>query len=292
MLERAMSTTTWAKFPHSNKAFDYTADKLKKVWPRLHRGDAEPFPDAERLAALAESAPLLTKSIKGFKNDFSALSETLVDAWRAFHKGDFAQAAELGSQAGLFGAIVESKATGIYASSLESDDARKLALFKHAADRAEAYAKAAPSEANGHYFRAFALGRLSQCISVAKALSQGLGGKIRESLDMALKHEPKHADAHIALGLYHAEIINKIGAMVGGLTYGAKAATGEELLKKAIALNPDAPVTHLEFGNGLGLLYGGKREKDIIAAYTKASEMKPIDAMEALDVEAAKAQFE
>lgn len=287
-----MSTKSWAKFPLPSKSFDLSGDKLKKSWARLHRGDCEPYPSAKALADLAESAPALAKSSKGFKGDFGALAGTLEDAWRAFHRGDFGLSAELGSQAGLFGAVVECKATGIYATYLETDPKKKEQLFKHAAERAEALAAAAPNYANAYYFKAFALGRYSQCISIGKALAQGLGGKIREALDRALKLEPKHADAHLALGLYHAEIIDKVGSMVGGLTYGAKASSGVELLEKAIKLNPESPVVRLEYGNALGMMFGAKREKDIVKAYTEASEMSPADATEALDVEAAKAQFE
>ena len=55
-------------------------------------------------------------------------------------------------------------------------------------------------------------------VGVAKALAQGIAGKVKTSLDSALKLQPKHADAHIALGAYHAEIIGKVGSLVGGLT--------------------------------------------------------------------------
>jgi hypothetical protein len=42
--------------------------------------------------------------------------------------------------------------------------------------------------------------------------AQGLGGKIKHSLTQALELEPRHADAHVALGAYHAEVIDKVGS--------------------------------------------------------------------------------
>jgi hypothetical protein len=54
-----------------------------------------------------------------------------------------------------------------------------------------------------------------------------MGGKIKHSLTQALALEPRHADARIALGAYHAEVIDKVGSLVGGITYGAKKDTGE-----------------------------------------------------------------
>src|SRR5690606_1744021 len=41
----AAKKSAWARFPHDAKGFDYAGDKLKKAWPELHAGDAEPFPD-------------------------------------------------------------------------------------------------------------------------------------------------------------------------------------------------------------------------------------------------------
>ena len=51
------------------------------------------------------------------------------------------------------------------------------------AERAEAQIAAEPDNPNAHYMMAFALGRYSQGISVAKALSQGLGNKIKTALE-------------------------------------------------------------------------------------------------------------
>jgi hypothetical protein len=59
---------TWAKFPYADKKYVYTAATLKKAWDRLHRGDCEPFPK----------------------------DAAVVDAWIAFHAGDFQKAAEQG----------------------------------------------------------------------------------------------------------------------------------------------------------------------------------------------------
>jgi Tfp pilus assembly protein PilF len=129
-------------------------------------------------------------------------------------------------------------------------------------------------------------------LSIAKALKQGIAGKVRTSLDAALELAPKHAEAHTALALYHAEIIGKIGAMIGGLTYGAKAAEAESHIKTALKLTPDSPIAHIEHGNVLMLLHGDKGEDAAAAAYEKAAGLKPADAMEALDAAYARAQLE
>ena len=48
----------------------------------------------------------------------------------------------------------------------------------------------------------------------------------------------------------------------------------------------------MEYGNGLLLLYGDKREDEVVELYEKASEFEPSDAMEKLDLEQARAELE
>ena len=74
------------------------------------------------------------------------------------------------------------------------------------------------------------------------------------------------------MALYHAEIIGKIGAMIGGLTYGAKAAEADKHIKTALKLTPDSPIAHIEHGNVLMLLHGDKQEDAAAAAYEKAAK--------------------
>jgi tetratricopeptide (TPR) repeat protein len=279
--------TKWAAFPHDAKAFAYTGDALKKAWPQLHAGDCEPFPDAKHAAVLLKAAGKAAPKL-----DAEALAAALQEAWRAFHRGDFKTAFEAGEKLGPVGASVAVKAIGIHATYLVDGDAEKLKRFEQAAKLAEAAAKALPDEANSHYRLAFALGRYSQGLSIVKALKEGIATKVRTALDTTLELAPKHAEAHTAMAVYHAEIVNKIGALIGGMTYGAKPAEAEKHIKTALKLTPNSPIAHIEHGNVLMLLYGDKKEDDAAAAYEKAAKAKPADAMEALDAAYAKEQIE
>ncbi|MGH8079894.1 MAG: hypothetical protein ACREP7_04915 [Lysobacter sp.] len=280
--------SAWAAFPHDAKGYAYAGDALKKAWPKLHAGDAEPFPDAKRAAALIKAAGKAAP--KGL--DADALAAALQDAWRAFHRGDFKAAFDAGEALGPIGASVAVKALGIHATYLVDDEAEQLKRYEQAAKVAEAAVAALPDEVNSHYRHAFALGRYSQGLSIAKALKAGIAGKVRAALDTTLELEAKHAEAHTAAALYHAEIINKIGGMIGGLTYGAKASEAEKHIKAALKLTPDSPIAHIEYGNVLILLHGDKQEDAAAAAYEKAAKLKPLDAMEALDAAYAKEQLE
>jgi tetratricopeptide (TPR) repeat protein len=180
----------------------------------------------------------------------------------------------------------------IYANYLEDDEDKKLVLFQEIVERCEAQQASDPKNANAWYYYAYALGRYSQGISITKALAQGLGGKIKTSLERALELEPKHADAHIALGTWHAEIIDKVGTLVGGLTYGAKKETCEKHFQSALALSPDSTIARTEYANGLAAMFGRSRLKDAEKLYAEAVECTPADAMEKLDLEAANAEME
>ena len=123
-------------------------------------------------------------------------------------------------------------------------------------------------------------------------IAEGLGGKIKHSLTQAIALEPRHADAHIALGAYHAEVIDKVGSLVGGLTYGAKKNLGVEHFETALKLNPDSAIARIEYANGLMMMFGNSRLKDAERYYREAASSQPADAMEWLDVESAKAELE
>lgn len=254
----------WAKFPHADKAYVYDAAALAKQWPRLHRGDCEPLP-----------------------KDAKAL-----EAWRAFHGGDFGAAVARGIEAGGAGVNAAVKAQVVYGHYIERADQAKLALFEEAAAWADERRKAVPKDANAHYLYAFALGRYGQGISVVKALAQGMGGKIKDALATAMKLEPKHADANIAYGAYQSEVIDKVGGIVAGVTYGAKKDSAIEHFQKALKLNPDSAIARIEYANGLIMLFGKSRLDEATKLYEQAAACKPADAMERLDVERAKAELE
>ena len=253
----------WKAFPYADKAYGYDAAGLKKHWARLHRGDCEPWPK----------------------------DPAVLDAWRAFHAGEFGKAVDLGVAAGDAGHHAAAKAQVVYAYYLETSDPAKLALFEEAAAWADKLRTRAAKDANAHYLYAFALGRYGQGISVTKALAQGLGGKVKEALLTALKLEPKHADASIAYGAYQAEVIDKVGALVGGMTYGAKKDSALEHFQRALKLNPASAVAHIEYANGLIMLFGKARLDEATQLYEAAAACKPADAMERLDIERAKAEL-
>ena len=100
-------------------------------------------------------------------------------AWALYHAGQFQKADDAGLRPGDAGMVVANKAQSIYANYLETSEKAKLAMFMEVAERAEAQAKADPKLANAHYWQAYALGRYSQGISVAKALRKAWAARSR-----------------------------------------------------------------------------------------------------------------
>lgn len=253
----------WAAFPQLGE-FDFDAGQVRRQWPRLHAGDAEPLPQ----------------------------DPEVLEAWTLFHRGEFQKATEAGLKAGGAGLTVANKATCIYATYLEKKEKTRLELFLEVAQRAEAQTQREPDNAAAWHLHGYALGRYSQAISVAKALAQGLGSKVKVSLEHAIRLNPRHADAHIALGAFHAEVIDKVGALIGGMTYGAKKDAGLRHFRDALKLNPESPIGLIEYANGLLMLEGEAKMADATALYEKAAAVQPLDATQRLDVALAQAELQ
>ncbi len=254
--------SAWTPFPYDNAPFWYTAASLKKNWLRLHAGDAEPWP--------ADAA--------------------VVQAWCAFHAGEFQAAFAAGLAAGPAGICVANKAQALYANYLEPTETAKLEMFLSVAQRAESQQAQEPTNPNAFYWQAYALGRYGQGISIAKALAQGLGSKVKTALETTIALAPRHADAHIALGAFHAEVIAKVGKLLGR-TQGADCATGLQMFEQAMALNPGSAIAMIERAQGLVMLEGDKRMKQAEALYADAAACTPLDAVECLEVEMARAEL-
>lgn len=253
----------WTAFPYGGD-YVFDAARVKNNWARLHAGDAEPLPQDDKV----------------------------LQAWALFHSGEFQKAVDMGLHIGGAGLTVANKSSCIYATYLEKKERARLDLYMEVARRAERQTQDDPGNVNAHYWQAYALGRYSQGISVAKALAQGLGTKVKESLETVIQLEPKHADAHMALGAFHAEVIDKVGSLIGGMTYGAKKDTGLRLLQEALQLNFQSAIGMIEYANAMVMLDGEKMMKEATRLYQLAAAAKPMDAMERLDVEMAKVELE
>ena len=254
---------TWTAFPYTGE-YRFDADSVRDLWARLHRGDVEPLPR----------------------------DTWLLQGWALFHNGEFQSACDAGIKLGGAGITLANKAQAVYANYLEPGEKARLDLFTEVAERARMHTEREPDNPNAWYWHAYALGRYSQGISVAKALAQGLGSKVKESLEQTIRLAPRHADAHVALATFHAEVIDKVGSLIGGMTYGARRETGLKLFQEALLLNPDSAIALIENANGLVMLQGDESLDEATALYQRAAATRPLDAAERLDVELARAELQ
>lgn len=255
---------SWAKFPYPDPAYTYTPAALRKAWALLHACDAEPFPD----------------------------EHGVVNAWRAFHAGEFEDAAAKGVAAGIAGYAAANKAACIHAVYLERSVQKRRARLLEVAERCERQQDDDARNPAAWYWHACALGRYAQDISIPSALAQGIAPRVRNSLEQALELEPRHADAHIALGVFHAEIIDKVGGLVGKLTYGASREAALRHFEAALRINDRSAIARIEYANALIMLDGARCEERAALLRRQAATQQPLDAMEKLDSERARKQLE
>jgi tetratricopeptide (TPR) repeat protein len=253
------ATDPWLSMPYPDvPRFD--ADTLMSRWARLHAGQALARPS----------------------------SSALIDGWMLYHTGQFESAAAAGLMQGAEGLTLANQATAIYANYLEPRESVRLALFLQVAERAAAQIAKNPDDPQALFWEAYALGRYSQGISVARALAQGLGGRIKEALERVVALEPLHADAHIALGAFHAEVIDKVGALVARMTYGVRAETAIAMFERGVALNSHSASGWMEYARGLTMLEGDAKATEAGRLYERAAAIVPADARERLDAELAR----
>ncbi len=249
-----MKITDWEA---TDPAFinDISENDLRAHWAQLHLADGEPMPEGD-----------------------------LLNAWLMFHQGQYQQAAQAALNLGNSGLPVLLRAVVAYTDYVCEDEDQCTDLLQQAYTHAEQALSDAHST-NAAFTTALCMGRYAQQLSIVKALKEGLGNKVKNLLAQTLGDNPDHAEAHIAMAMYHAEIIDKVGAMIGGLTYGASADTARDHLEKGLALAPTA-INLIEAGNAYLLLDGEKKGmKKATSLYQQASESEALDCLQSMDVD-------
>jgi hypothetical protein len=243
--------------------FQFDSKSVKKHWARLHASDQEALP--------ADIAVL--------------------QAWALFHNGYFEKAYRAGLQLGASGATLANRTACTYATLQEHRESERLELYQWVSEQAAAQTRSEPDNPNAHYLLAYSLGRYSQGISVTRALAQGLGSRIKDALETTIALQPQHANAHFALGAFHAEIIDKVGSLIGGMTYGAKQSVSQEMFQRGFALLPQSPSGLLEYAKALLMLEGDACQEEANALYAQAAALQPADAQEYLEIALARARL-
>lgn len=252
------------------RMFDFKLDlpNLHQRWPQLHQSDGEAWPQ----------------------------NQDAQQAWLLFHQGEFQSAVERGLAAGGAGWNAANKAQCFIARHLTEQESERMALLKAVADRASLQlldiSRPVSAQAQSHYWRGLALLHYCQGLNVAKALALGLSVQAKTHLELAVTLAPHHADAHLALASFHADLIDKVGPLIAQLSYGASAQAGLTLLSRAADLQVRSVMGLVEQARALLLLQGEVALAQANALYEQATRLRPLDAAERLEVELARAELQ
>lgn len=201
-------------------------------------------------------------------------ADALADANAAFDAGRFLEAAEQAAAVGTAdGLMLAARAHRVYGGYLATGE-EKQTHFRQAMQQAEEAVALAPNDPSAHVESSSAIGRYAQTIGIGKALAGGYGGRMRDALDRALELDPNNAVAHLALGSWHANVIDRTGALVGRMTFGATRKKAMEHLERALELAPNDQAVLLEAGTAL-LVIDAKKHRERALELLEAAVAAP-----------------
>lgn len=269
----ALVKEPWSLMPEKYPIFDFSGDKLRKHWDDLHLRDGLPWPD-ERFV-IRQSGPEVPK-------DPAEAARRLQDGWRHFHEGRFVEAHGIGESVGPAGGFLSSQACLALVLHRVDDKDIQAEWLRDLAARMEQRLDRTFMETTYWEKTGLALvyGEYSRRISVLRARSEGIPGRIGELLESALEEKPDLPAALGVMGAYHAEIVNRIGGFLGRVTYGACREEAERCFEKALAIDPGLIQVRVEYARALLVLHGDHRAADAMAQLEKAVSAEPLDALD------------
>lgn len=300
----AVAADNWTPFPHDQSAFDYSGDKLRQAWPELTRGFGNdyPFPDADWVITMATRHPqalektvLANTGFTGKPEEAEVYAAKLQDVWRLMFRGDFAEAKEQGLALGVGGQIPAMFAQVVYALFLVPDQAEKHRLLEEVISYTDQAGELVQADTVAQFGRVYAKARLGEELSVPVILKRGYTTQIPNELQALLAKHPQQPFALALYGGYEAGVIRKVGKMVGRMTYGVSADNMEQYFSRSFKAQDNLPIGHYEYANALMYVYGTDEQEKALTHLKRAASIKPINAMEALEVAHAKrllVQFE
>lgn len=289
----AVADEQWKPFPYDQAAYDYSGDKLRQAWPQLTRGfgDNYPFPDADWVLKMATTYPKALEmtvtgntGFTGKPEEAEIYAQKLQNVWRLMFKGDFAQAKKEGLALGVGGQIPAMFAQVVYAMFLVPNQEEKHRLLEEVIDYTDKAGELVQADTVAQFGRVYAKARLGEELSVPVVLKRGYTSQIPKELDALLAKQPDQPFALALYGGYEAGVIRKVGKLVGKMTYGVSSDKMETYFAHSFKEANNLPIGHYEYANALAYVYGDDEEAKAIKHLKEAVAIKPINAMEALEV--------
>ena len=195
-------------------------------------------------------------------------AQSLDEARSAFAEGRFVEAAGIAETAGTSeGFALAARALAVYGHYAAPEEERKE-LFERALRMGEEAVRADSANPEAYFQSGHALGRYAQSIGTMTALRKGIGGKTREMFEATLALDPGHALAHLALGGWNADIVDRAGGLPARVMYGATRKKAVAYFERALELAPESKVVLLDYALRLPKLdkkKGRERAKELLA---------------------------
>ncbi len=220
----------------------------------------------------------------GKPEEAEAYAQKLQEVWRLMFRGDFAQAKEQGMALGVGGQIPAMFAQLIYAMFLVPDQNEKHRLLEEVIAYTDGAGEMIQTDIVAQFGRVYAKARLGEELSVPVVLKRGYTSQIPQELDALLAKQPRQPFALALYGGYEAGVIRKVGKLVGKMTYGVSVDKMETYFQRSFQARDDLPIGHYEYANALTYVHGDDEEDKVIEHLKRAVAIKPISAMEALEV--------
>ncbi|MYB35047.1 MAG: hypothetical protein F4X92_08000 [Gammaproteobacteria bacterium] len=187
-----------------------------------------------------------------------AKATTLEEAETAYAEGRYLEAARMAEKAGgASGFALAANSLNTHALYYAEKD-EQSGLFRHAMDLAERAIEIDPKSLRGHFELVRAMGKYAQGIGRVKAMNEKYAEQIREHLEFALSLDDNFADAHLALGSWHAGLVEVMGSFLAGILFGANRKDAVFHIERALDLDREGIDIH--YGSANGFLALGKRK--------------------------------
>ena len=215
----------WNKFPHADKSYVYDGAKLKQNWARLHRGDCEPYP-----------------------KDAHAQ-----EAWRLYHAGEFQQAVELGNEHPARPPMPRSRrrrSTRTISKRTTRQSSRFSRKLRRGLTRGAPTRPPMPTRITSTRTPWVGTDRASRWPRRWRRASAARSRTHFPPRSSSRPHTPMRTSPSERT---RPRSSTRSGALVAGMTYGAKKDSAIEHFQKALKLNPDSAIGRIEYGNGADL---------------------------------------
>lgn len=173
-----------------------------------------------------------------------ATAQTPAAVGKLIDEGKLQEAYTEALKLGNAGYVLAAKAASYYAA-YQAGDKEKGSWYDRAEEAAKKAIQADPNDPDAYFELARAHGRLAQFRGILESLN--LASSVRDNLNKALKLNPNHAGAKVALALWHLELTQK---GVGWL-YGANIGQVVPLFEEAIKLEPQTIIHRVEYATAL-----------------------------------------